>query len=148
VKYIKKLKKFREIEHTADTGLEVSGDTLAQLFANAAFGFYHLLFGHITIRPSHMREIVLEEQMVHDLMVRWLSELNYLLQVDQFVTGEIHSLSVEKINASYNLSAKLAGNQDRKYINKARFEIKAVTYHQLEIEQNKSGYQTRIFFDI
>lgn len=27
-------------------------------------------------------------------------------------------------------------------------EIKAVTYHQLQIKQNKNRYETKIFFDI
>ena len=144
----KNYKYFREIEHTADVGLEISGDTLPLLFANAAFGFYHLLFETMEVPAVCVKEIVLQEQTLNDLFVSWLSELNYLLSVNQFVMSEIKVLSVQKSDEIYIFFAELAGNQDISYLREAKIEIKAVTYHQLKIEQSQSGFHTRIFFDI
>jgi len=139
---------FREIDHTADIGLEINGDTIPFLFANAAFGFYQLLFETNNIPVVHEKEIVLEDHSLNDLFVRWLSELNYLLTVEQFVMSEIQTLSVKKTKNNFELYAKLNGNTDILYQTTARFEIKAVTYHQLKIVKKKSGFQTRIYFDI
>jgi len=139
---------FREIEHTADIGLEIRGASLPLFFANAAFGFYDLLFGMMEVSTGCVKKIVLREQTLNDLFVSWLSELNYLLNVDHFVMSEIQTLSVKKTDKTYDLFAELSGNQKIAYLTEARFEIKAATYHQLRIEQNQSGFYTRIFFDI
>lgn len=146
--YKKDLKTFHEIEHTADIGLKIEGSTLPLFFANAAFGFYHLLYESLEVPCVCVQDILLQENALHHLLVAWLSELNYLLNIDHFVTNEIRDLTITERDKKFDLHAILAGDKNITYLTRAKFEIKAVTYHQLKIDRNRSGYRARIFFDI
>jgi SHS2 domain-containing protein len=41
---------FYEIEHKADIGLEIFGETLEQLFIQAVYGFYSILLPDINLQ--------------------------------------------------------------------------------------------------
>ena len=45
-----KVKRFQIIEHTADVGMIAYGRTLAEAFANAAYGMFSIIAGLETVR--------------------------------------------------------------------------------------------------
>ncbi|MCZ6476742.1 MAG: archease, partial [Gemmatimonadetes bacterium] len=83
----------REVEHTADVGLAISGATLEQLFHRAALGIARLMRGDA--RPAGAtstrgargttRSVALAAESSDLLLARWLGELLYLDDVDGFV---------------------------------------------------------------
>jgi SHS2 domain-containing protein len=139
---------FKEIEHTADVGLEVRGNTVDHLFANAAFGLYHLLFEGKDFKKVQTKTIQLQAENLSDLMVTWLGELNYILTVEHFVMAAFDTLVIDHDHTPVFLKASLAGQAEIDIKQYLRIEIKAITYHQLDIRETNCGYETRIFFDI
>jgi SHS2 domain-containing protein len=146
--YIKDTSKFHEIEHTADIGLEIVGDTPDKLFANAAFGMYYLLYGDLKISENYERFVRLKEATLPDLFVAWLSEINYILMVENFIANKIVDMTVKSREDSHTLEAKLSGDHSRKYEDYMQTEIKAVTYHGLSVKKRKNGFWARVIFDI
>lgn len=73
-----------------------------------------------------------------DVLVRWLQELLYLMEVRRLASGEVNGLR------DTGLSALVAGEwaQDPP----AR-GIKAVTYHGLEIRRIEDSFEAVIIFD-
>ncbi|NOX36269.1 MAG: archease [Calditrichaeota bacterium] len=139
---------YRIIAHTADTGLEVEAPSLEELFREAAKGWKVLVLEDSPTRPREQKRIRLTASDREDLLVQWLSELNFLLNVRFWVMHDVISLQLTHRGEHWHLQAEITGepfDDKRHYI---YFEIKAVTYHQLQIRQEDGTYKTRIIFDI
>ncbi|MFH1112956.1 MAG: archease [Pseudomonadota bacterium] len=134
---------WRLLEHTADIRLEVEGETIEELFINAARGFAQLVAEAPAAESSEEIDVRLEAETVDDLLVDWLRELLFLNQTESFVFLEAQDIAV----SGASLKARLLG---RKFADDELppFEIKAVTYHDMTIERTERGYVTRIVFDI
>jgi SHS2 domain-containing protein len=144
----KNLTKFEEIEHTADIGLLASGDTLPELFANLAFGMLHIITGDIDNHAILKRSIKVKGPSLKDLVVGWLSEINYLLIVNHYLVNEIEILSIDQTFGNFVLSANLYGKDSTSLESSFKTEIKAVTYHKLRCEKKDDEYIGQVFFDI
>ena len=146
-------KDFQQLPHTADIAIRVYGDTLADLFRNALIGMFQVVR---PIVPSCRvegdrvvcnklpvrREVAVDAHDVESLLVDFLSEALYL--------SDIH-------NEAY-LDAQITVRDDKKHIEATLHgigvdgfeaaELKAVTYHDLVVEQTAQGWQVVVVFDI
>ena len=146
--YKSNLSGFKEVEHTADVGIQVSGTSREELFANSLFGMYYTLYGNIAVRNEMSISLRLTAMTLEDLLVSWLSEMNYNLMIKKFIAADINRLSIKDADGIFKLEARLNGDTSTHYDEFLQTEIKAITYHQLEISQNSGIYSTRIIFDI
>jgi SHS2 domain-containing protein len=130
---------FSEHEHTADWELEVWAPDIPTLFEQAAHGMYTLMGLSLETSQRISRTLEVSEFDRESLLVSFLSELLYFVEeedlgFDNFdleVDGE--SLRVEMIGAPIA------------YVEK---EIKAVTFHNLNVRQTDSGVAVNIVFDV
>lgn len=139
---------YKILSHTADIALEVQASTLPELFVEAARGFHDLLLEDAEVRPGRRRQIELRSDAPEDLLVLWLSELNYFVTVHAWLWREVENFSLAAEEGIWRLTATVSGeslDEARHYL---YFDIKAVTYHQLAIVETPEGVQTRIVFDI
>jgi len=142
------MKKFRVIEHTADIGIEAFGRDLNELFANAAYGMFSILCDIERVRAEKTFQVKVSSQTPEELLRSWLDELLY-----EENTREILFCKFEvKISDRYSLSGRAFGEKINLERHRLKTEIKAVTYHQLEVQKckinGKSGYKARIIFDV
>jgi SHS2 domain-containing protein len=136
---------FKILDHTADIGLELEANTLPDLFAAGAKGLMHIICPHCQIRPAETHSLQVCGETAEELLVNWLSELNYLCQVQRFLTADVQ---IDEIQVRA-LSAKVIGEQIDPLRHALHSEIKAVTYHRIEVRQTASGlWQGRVYFDI
>jgi SHS2 domain-containing protein len=140
--------KFQEIEHTADIGILASDDTLPELMANLAFGMLNIITGEFDNPPTIKRRIKVKGPSLTDLMVRWLSEINYLLIVNHYLVTGIKIISIEDTFGNYIISADLYGKDSTPIERTFKTEIKAVTYHQMICEKKDNEYIGQVIFDI
>jgi len=133
---------FEELSHTADLEIKVWGDDLASLFLAAADGLFHLSgIEDYEEGFSAVKETISLDAMDYEgLLILFLEELLYRLTEDYML------FSIEKLSIStdFSLKAKLRGTQIKSY----QRDIKAVTYHQLNIRETDHGYEVNIVFDI
>ena len=118
------LQKYQYIDHTADLGIKVFGDTLAELFENAAFGLFDNITNLEKVSPNSEFSIEVQATDREALLVNWLSELNYLFLTRKELFKSFH---VTEMNDEY-LTATVEGEKldiDRHEI---YTEVKAVTY--------------------
>ncbi len=133
---------FEELPHTADLEIRVWGEDLVSLFRQAAAGMIQLS-GVEELEEgisSVQQNISLEAMDFEGLLILFLEELLYRLTED-YMVYEIQELS---ISSEYTLKAKLTGAQIKSY----QRDIKAVTYHNLNIRSSADGYEVNIVFDI
>jgi SHS2 domain-containing protein len=142
---IKDIKKNYQIfDHTGDLGITVWGKDPAHLFCHAGLAFFDIITELSLVRTLEQREIFVEGQDLEQLMVNWLGELLYLFETKGLLFNE---LEIVRIN---NNGLKALGHgepfdQDRHIINNI---IKAATYHQLKIIEERNRWQARIIFDM
>lgn len=139
---------FKILAHTADIALEVQAHDLNALFIDAANGWKNIVVENSETQLRNVRKVKLTSLEAEDLLVQWLSELNYFLTVHQWIMHEIKRLNIRTTEDRWTLEAEVGGetlDSERHYI---YCDIKAVTYHQLNIEKIANRYQTRIIFDL
>jgi SHS2 domain-containing protein len=135
---------FEELPHTADWSLRVWAPDLNQLFTESARGMNALAGIRLAEKPRVRRLFSLSSPDVVSLLVSFLSELVYISEQDRLAFDQINlSLDLEA-GSPYIMSATLRGAPILS-LDKA---IKAVTYHNLKIQQSTRGYEIEIVFDV
>lgn len=132
------------LDHTADLGIEISGDDPEDLFKRAGKAFLHLIFGDICIQGTDIMEISLSGDDLPDLMVRWLTEILYILEGEHLVTTDIH---IDLLSPT-TIKARLGVTPFDPLKHEIQREIKAITYHQIEVTQKDLAWKARVIFDL
>ena len=138
------MKRFEVLDHTADTGLIVYGKDLETLFENAGEGFFHLITDLRKVRRKVERQVEIRGNALERLMVDWLSELLYLHDVENLL---FKGFKVESIREG-QLRARVKGEPFQEGIHRIKTEVKAVTYHQIQVREKGGGWKAQIIFDL
>lgn len=133
-------KKFETFEHTADIGLRVFGKDDKELFVNAASGLLSLLVKPKGIQAQSEKIIKIAEDNVEELFVAWLNEVLFYVTTRNFIPKKI---SIDTISQR-TINARLCGEVKQIPL---LTEIKAATYHELEIKETEKGLEARVIFD-
>ena len=134
---------FREFEHTGDLGIELTAPTRGELFRRAAIALASLLVERTGVAEIEQREIAVQAESDLDLMHDLLTELLALFAVEGFIWRDA---SVEEADRSLHVT--LRGEPFDPTRHAFRGEIKAVTYHQLMVENSSEGWRSRVIFDV
>jgi SHS2 domain-containing protein len=134
---------FRELEHTADVGIEVAADSRAELFRRAAIAVARLMVDTARVRAVHRREVSIAADDDVNLMHDMLSALLHTFMVDNFIWSEV---AVEADQSG--LKVALAGEPFDPDRHEFYQEIKAVTYHQMSVTNADGRWMARIIFDV
>ena len=136
------MKNYEIVDHTADVGVKAYGKTVAEAFAHAAEGMFDIITDESTIDPVGEYEIMLDAPDLEQLLVDWLSELLYLNGAFELVFGMF------KVTISQNhLSAHVYGEKYDVKKHRMGVEIKAVTYHMLQVNKEDPIF-VQVLFDI
>ena len=128
------------IDHTADIGIKVSAPTIEGLFEEAAYALADTLGGR---SAEGEVEIMVESRGVDrvDLLVRWLQEILYIIEVKNF---RLKSVSIRKL-----LETEVRGTVHGVYSEGPLItEIKAATYHNLDITYIDDAFTATIILDM
>lgn len=133
-----------QFEHTADLGLRVVASNLDQLFAEAG----ECLFTAIVDDPSAIRErdefaIAIEGTDRAYLLFDWLNEL--LLRFDR--DGMLFARFDTNVRDD-GLSARIGGEPFDPTRHALLREVKAITYHDLIVEESAAGWLAEVIVDI
>ncbi|MEW5909165.1 MAG: archease [Thermodesulfobacteriota bacterium] len=140
----KNRKAYRLIDHTADFGIRVVGKTKKELFENAGYALGDLIAGDAGSEPLKKKAMSIQGKDLPDLMVNWLRELLYLWTGMSclVVSIRVKRISLGVVDAEIGLTPY---DRERHII---RNEIKAVTYHQIQVNRTSAGWNSRIIFDV
>jgi len=137
-------KSFEIIDHTADIGISVYGRTLKELFSNAATALFSLISNLEQVKATDTRTITVNAPDRESLLIRWLNELIYLWDTEHFIYSRFE---IVRLTSKY-LEANCFGETLDPSRHTVYRDVKAATYHMLQINRDNQGYQTRVIFDI
>ena len=138
------MKRYKSFDHTADLGVEIFGRDEKELFTNAGYALFDLITDPGGIRDRSHLTISIEGLDWEDLMVNWLRELLSLFNSKKYLPGKF---LIDNIREDF-LRAEISGEEfcsDRHLI---KCEIKAVTYHKIEVKKQAGGWMSRVIFDV
>ncbi len=139
---------YRYIDHTADIAIEVSGNSYTELFIAALAGWKDSsIYSPAGERSIEIMEITFSEKSVEELLVSFLQELNYLFENKKLFPAELRDLHIEQKDDQFLLKSVI-GFAPVSSSDEVKAEIKAVTFHQLDIKRVNNVYKTLIVFDI
>ncbi len=133
--------KFKILPHTADLKIRANGTTKEKLFQNALLAMLESQKPKIINSGKVQREIKIKSLDLSSLLVDFLNEALYSSQTNQETYFEVQ---FKKISDN-EIEANLFGQKV------ARFgqEIKAATFHDLEIKQRENhSWEVIVLFDI
>lgn len=131
-------------DHTADVGVKAFGNDLSEAFAHAAKAMFDIITDSSEIEAKGSYQIDLIADDLEQLLVDWLDELLFLQGANNLVFSKFDISLNEK---ECKLSAEVSGEEFDTTKHKIGTEIKAVTYHMLEVHKNDECF-VRVLFDI
>ncbi len=135
---------YRFLEHTADMGIEATAASLEGLFVQAARALNEMIFGQELFGGSESLQIDVSGEDLGDLLVRWLTELLYLIETDYFVASRF---MIDTLTP-YRLQARVAGERLHPDNMHAVREVKAITYHRLDVTSSSRGWRAQVYVDL
>jgi SHS2 domain-containing protein len=135
------LKNYSIIDHEADVGFEVYGDTETELFENSAKALFSLITDLESVRP--ITEKHFEVSGNGESLIVFLNELLYLWDVERFLPREI---------VIHSEQGKLKATLKGEYLDERRHIIsggaKAVTYHKFSLKEEEGRFKATFIVDL
>ena len=136
------MKRFQLIEHTADVGLVAYGKTLAEAFANAAYGMFSIIAELKTVKEAESRRLEISEDDSEALLFEWLNRLIYFFDVEMLL---FKRFDIMELNGS-QLKAICYGEKYDPSRHHLKTGVKSATYHMLKVDKEKNEVQ--VIFDV
>lgn len=143
---------YQVIEHTADVGLLINGNTVQELFLNAVKGLFHIISPSLRVciekkeafpTPKHLDVVELKAPAEEELLVYWLNEFIYYF----FVKGMFPKIiEIDNLRGA-EIRARIDFEKCAKSI-PIEVEIKSTTYHNLSIKKINNNWQAQVIFDV
>lgn len=125
-------------------GIRAYGESREDLFANCARGMVSLILDPESVEPRDKVQIEAEAVELEALLVRWLSEILFLVEADGWAFGDFQ---VEEVTdgrvRGWGLGEPLDPEQHG-----VHGEIKAPTYHMLRVEEEDGAWTAQVIFDV
>jgi len=125
------MKKYEILEHKADLKIRALGKNKEEIFLNALLGMNASLQPEILNQKSEIRKIKIKSPDLSALLVDFLSEALYLIQANKEIYDNTKFIKF----TDTEIEAELLGQKVERF----NEDIKAVTYHGLDIHQKKDG---------
>lgn len=134
------MRNYEILEHTADLKIRAYGKNLEEVFSNMLQGMFESCQPEMENREPVIRDVRVKSENLESLLIDFLSEALYLSDVN----NEIYFEAKFKALTNKELKGKIKG----KKFKRLSTEIKAVTWHDLEIKKVGDQWQAVVLFDV
>ncbi len=132
-------------EHTADLGLRVEAPDLESLLTEAARGLFSIIVENLDdVRPTRRMAFDIPGDDPPYLLFDWLAELLYLFDARHVVLRDFKV----RIAAGEGLRGEAWGEPLDRERHRLDHEVKAITYHELDVSRTENGWQAVVIVDI
>lgn len=128
--------KYKFLEHTADAKFKAYGKTIEGAFSNAALAMFSIMVDTGKVKGKIEKKINVKGADLKSLLYSFLEELLFLMDSKGFILNKIKKIKIEK----NKLTAVAVGDKisDK---HELHGEVKAVTYNEMEIDEDKAMVQ-------
>ncbi len=131
------------IDHTGDLAMRIRASRMEDIFVEAAEAMFRQIADLAETTPSLETVVELEIDSPETTLREWLGELLYNFSTE----GRIYSeFDVQLEQKRFRGVARGEPYDARRH--PLRTELKAVTYHQLRVEQEDNEWVAQVIFDV
>lgn len=140
------MEKYRFFHHTADAKFQAYGRTLEEAFAHAALAVASLMWDWKKVAKNVTLSIVVGGRDLEQLLVSFLEEIVYLLEIQGFLLGGVENVILEKNKEGWTLRAVFAGDKNMEGY-EIFGDVKAITYNEIEV-RDRVPFMVQVVADI
>ena len=140
------VKKYEFLPHTADAQFRAYGRTQDEAFANAALATYTIITDISKVKPKITKSVAIHSRAKDSLLYDFIGELLFLTDTEAFLVCKVDKLTIRVSDAGYTLTAKVLGDTADAY--EIKTQIKAVTYNDMFIKEEKGRWIIQVVVDI
>ena len=158
--------KYKFLEHTADIKFQAFGKSIEEMFENSALGMFNSMYDG-KVKEKRKAKIKVKGKDFESLLYNFLEELLVLFDGEEFFMAKVEKLEISKdisdkgnlINRKevgrvkkselasdkggrLKLEAEVVGDDASNY--KINIDVKAVTYHEMFVKQEKDKWILRL----
>ncbi len=134
---------FEYFDVTADIGVKVWGNSINELFENAAIAVTSLMIDPARLKRNITKEIFVEGNDIPSLLINWITELLIIRDSEAILFS---SFKVNVSSDGRTLTAKILG--DHIIGSTIEMDIKAITYSLFELKELDNSFHVQFVLDI
>ncbi len=139
-------KKFEFLDITpGDVAFVAYGEDLESTFANAALATFEVMVDTKDVDDKKEEDIEVRGHDLMSLMFNWLSELIYTSSTKNMMFSKF-DVVIKKDKML--LKAKCYGDKIKPKKHALKTEVKAVTYHQMDVSRTNGGWKSQVILDL
>ena len=132
---------FRYLDHMTDALIEAYGSTIDEAFENSAYGLVNTMFDLSNVSADLEVKIEANGHDLYSLFYDWLEKVMLIVLTDNLILSYFrvkisHTGNMENRGA-YFIRSKARGEHLDLEKHNFKVEVKAVTYHEMQIEEDK-----------
>jgi len=139
---------YKFLPHTTDAYIEAYGTTMEKAFASAGLSLFDTICDVNSISKSMSEEIQITAGNESRLLYDWLEALLLKFELEGKVYSGIDVREISRDGGSLKLYAIISGETYDKSRHGAKVEVKAVTFHRMEVLANSSSVVLRFILDL
>ena len=129
------MKNFEYFDVTADIGFKAYGNNLNEAFENAGMAIFNIISDTSNIDPVTNISFEISSEDEVSLLYDFLEELLFYHEVN-FMLFSKFDVDIAEIDEGYKLKATICGEEINWDKHERKTEIKAITYHMMQISKN------------
>jgi len=137
---------FKIIEEGAfgDYEFEAEAESLEKLFSVCALATFEAMTDVSRVAASEERTFDISAESLEELLYLYLAELIYIKDTENIFFSCFDILITNK----FKLSCKASGECINEKKHTLKTDVKAVTYHKLEVIKKDAGYSAHVILDL
>ncbi len=140
-------KPYEFFDVTADVGIHAYGETLEESFENSALAMFNVISNTDNVAKSNQFKFTINSEDKISLLYDFLEELLFLHEVEFMIFSDFN-IKISKENEEYVLDAVVMGENINWEIHERGCEVKAVTFHMMDVEVKDGLYETCVILDL
>jgi SHS2 domain-containing protein len=137
--------RFLEDVAIADAAFEAEAESIEDLFQTCAQAAFEVMADTKTIEHKNKEDVELMGENLEELLFDWLAELIYLKDSKSMLFGKFEVKIAQK--DGYRLNASIWGEPADQKKHQVRVDVKAVTYHLLEVKKTNDKWIAKVILD-
>ncbi|MEM1985615.1 MAG: archease [Nitrososphaeria archaeon] len=138
---------YKILEHVSDAYIEVTGKSLEESFSRAGLAVVDIMVDLDSISPTSSLDVSVEGFDLYSLLYNFLEDVLVRVSGGEFLPCKI-DVRIDRVGEEFILFAKYFGEPFVLGKHRAKLEVKAVTYHLMEIIEKGREYIVRFLLDL
>lgn len=139
------MEKYKFLEHTADVKFQAYGKNLKGAFSNAVKATARILTDN-EVKCKITKNITVSGSDLKSLLYNFLEEILFLIDSESFLPARVKAIKISRVKGKYLLNSVIMGDRITNY--ETHGDIKAVTYNEMEIREEKGRACVQVVYDI